>query len=207
MSKRTPAEEPTPARPGRPRDPEVRRRVLDAVAELLAELGYLELTIDKVAARAGVTRKTVYHWWPNKPVLVGDLLVRDALVDLVPDLGDTRRELRLLFDMVLRDVRGEHGALLPALWANMGDPSVMERFRREVLLPRRQDARATVQRGIARGDIPADVDVDLLLDTWSGVALFRTEVRSDIFLADQADELVDLAMKGHVPRIRSRSTD
>ncbi|MEV0579369.1 MULTISPECIES: TetR/AcrR family transcriptional regulator [unclassified Streptomyces] len=188
-----------------PRAELVHRKVLDAAATLLAELGYLELTMDKVAVLAGVTRKTVYHRWPHKAALVGELLISQARVEAVPDHGDTRLELRSLLDMVLRDVRGEGGAILPALWANMGDPSVMERFRHEVLLPRRQNARAVIQRGIARGDIPADVDADLLIDTWSGVAMFRTEVRSDAFLPEQVDELVDLVMTGRVPRIRPRT--
>ncbi|MEV7406197.1 TetR/AcrR family transcriptional regulator [Streptomyces sp. NPDC091267] len=175
--------------------------MLDATAEVLSELGYLELTIDKVALRAGVSRKTVYHRWSSKSALVGELLIRDAIVDDVPDVGDTRVELRHLLGQILRDSRASKGSVLSALWANMGDPSVMERFRTEVLGPRRQYARATVQRGIARGDLPADVDVDLLLDSWSGVVMFRTEVRADAFLTSQVDALVSLAIDGNVPRI------
>ncbi|WP_051939133.1 TetR/AcrR family transcriptional regulator [Phaeacidiphilus oryzae] len=182
---------------------DAQRKVLDAVAELLTELGYLELTVDKVAKRAGVTRKTIYRRWPHKAALVGELLIRDARMDTVPELGDSRAELRRLFELILRDVQEEGSRVLPALWANMGDPAVMERFRREVIAPRRLDARAVVQRAIARGDLPSDTDVDLLIDTWSGVVQFRSEVRRDVFLASQADELVDLALRGGVPRLRS----
>ncbi|MFF9479535.1 TetR/AcrR family transcriptional regulator [Streptomyces sp. NPDC014733] len=181
---------------------DVQRKVLDAVAELLSELGYLELTVDKVAKRAGVTRKTIYHRWPNKAALVGELLIRDARMDTVPELGDSRAELRHLFELILRDTQDEGTLVLPALWANMGEPAVMERFRREVLAPRRQDARATVQRAMVRGDLPPDTDVDLLIDGWSGVVQFRSQMRSDVFLAAQADELVDLALRGGVPRLR-----
>ncbi len=208
-SRRTPGSEPGEqgvrpvARGGRPKDPEVHGKVLDAAAELLPELGYLELTIEKVAARAGVTRKTVYHRWANKAALVGDLLIAHAVVDHVPDLGDTRSELAILFRQILRDVRDDRGTLMSALWATIGEPAVLDRFRSEVLGPRRQFARAAVQRGVARGDLPADIDVDLLIDMWSGAVLFRADVRADTFLASQADALVDLALCGSVPRLPS----
>ncbi|POX35980.1 TetR family transcriptional regulator [Streptomyces sp. Ru73] len=195
------------ARGGRPKDPELDGRVLDAAAELLAELGYLELTIEKVATRAGVTRKTVYNRWANKSALVGELLIRNAEVDHVPDLGDTRAEMRTLFDQIVRDVGESRGRLLSSLWATIGDPAVLERFRTEVLGPRRQYARAAVQRGVARGDLPADIDVDLLIDMWSGTVMFRTEVRADVLLASQAEAMVDLALSGAVPRLPRPGAD
>ncbi|MGQ4515464.1 TetR/AcrR family transcriptional regulator C-terminal ligand-binding domain-containing protein [Streptomyces sp. DW26H14] len=186
---------------GRAGSAEIHHKVLDATAELLAELGYLEFTVEKVALRAGVSRKAVYHRWSSKSELVGELLIRDAVVDDVPDVGSTRQELRVLFGQILRDVHDGRGSVLSALWANMGDPAVMERFRAEVLGPRRQFARAVVQRGIARGDFPPDVDVDLLLDSWSGVVMFRTEMRGDAFLASQVEALIEVALAGNVPRI------
>ncbi|MFI8996529.1 TetR/AcrR family transcriptional regulator [Streptomyces sp. NPDC053542] len=198
-SRRTPKTE--AARGGRPKDPEVDGKVLDAAAGLLEELGYQELTIEKVAARAGVTRKTVYNRWANKSALVGELLIRNAQVDHIPDLGDTRAEMRELFAQIVRDVGESRGRLLSSLWATIGDPAVLHRFRTEVLGPRRQFARAAVQRGVARGDLPADIDVDLLIDMWSGTVMFRTEVRSDALLDSQADAMVELALSGCVPRL------
>lgn len=198
-SRRTPKTE--AARGGRPKDPELDGKVLDAAAGLLEELGYLELTIEKVAARAGVTRKTVYNRWANKSALVGELLIRNAGVEHIPDLGDTRAEMRELFAQIVRDVGESRGRLLSSLWATIGDPAVLHRFRTEVLGPRRQFARAAVQRGVARGDLPADIDVDLLIDMWSGTVMFRTEVRSDALLDSQADAMVELALSGCVPRL------
>lgn len=195
-------------KPGRPRDPEIRRRVLDAAAELLGELGYLELTVDKVASRAGVTRKTIYHWWTGKAALVGALLIDGAIIDDVPDLGSTRDELLHLFDQILWDTRHANvGTILPVLWASMGDPSVMARHRQEVIGPRRRIARAVLQRGIARGDLPFDTDIDLLLDMWSGVVLFRRDVRNDEMYRDQVEQLIALALAEQVPRLPGTPRD
>jgi AcrR family transcriptional regulator len=202
-----PAQNPEPGhaadrKPGRPRDPEVRRRILEATDELLGSVGYLELTMDGVASHAGVSRKTLYHWWPSKAALVGELMVDSAIVDEVPDVGSTREELLILIGQILRDTdHAENGSLLPMLWAKMGDPVVMERFRQEVLGPRRRFARAAVQRGIARGDLPADTDVDLLVDSWSGTVFFRREMRGEPVYDDQAEQMVDLALSGAVPRL------
>lgn len=191
-----------PRRPGRRPSADVRRRILAAASELLSSVGFLDLTMDGVAGRAGVTRKTLYHWWPGKAALVGELIVAESIVDEVPDTGSTREELLILLGQIVRDVAPVRvGGVLPVLWASMGDREVMERYRREVVSPRRRLARAAVQRGIARGDLPADTDVDLLIDQWSGTVMFRQEVRGDDLYQDQIEQLVAVALAGGVPRL------
>jgi len=160
------------------------------------------MTMDGVASRAGVTRKTLYHWWPSKAALVGELMVAESIVDEVPDTGSTREELLALLGQIVRDARAvSAGSILPALWACRGDHEVMLRYRREVLMPRRRLAHAAVQRGIARGDLPSDTDIDLLIDTWSGTVMFRHEVRGDDLYQDQIEQLIDVALAGGVPRL------
>lgn len=189
-------------KPGRPRDPEIHRRVLDVARRLLDEVGYLELTMDKIASQAEVTRKTLYHWWPGKAALVGELMVHDSIVDEVPDLGSTREELRLLFAQILRDATPEGGrGRLSILWASMGDASVLDEYRRDVLGPRRRYAVAVIQRGIGRGDLPPDIDTDFFMDMWSGTVLFRRAMRSSPIYDDQVEQLVEMALGGQVPRL------
>lgn len=201
-SPETEGEAASPRRPGRRPSADVRRRILEAAAELLATVGFLDMTMDGVASRAEVTRKTLYHWWPGKAALVGELIVAESIIDEVPNTGSTREELLILLGQIVRDVRPVRaGSVLPALWASMGDREVMERYRREVVMPRRRLARAAVQRGIARGDLPADTDADLMIDMWSGTVLFRHEVRGDDLYQDQIEQLVEVALAGGVPRL------
>ncbi|AEV82878.1 HTH-type transcriptional regulator srpR [Actinoplanes sp. SE50] len=194
--------EPVGRRRGRPPDPHARSRILTAAETLLDEAGYLNVTIDEVATRAGVSKKTVYRFWPHKPALISDLIVERSAVLPVPDTGDTRRELATLFGMIIEYLTAGHGRTMALLVAaTHDDPATLTRLREQVVAPRRDIARNVLQRGIARGDLPADVDVDALLDLWHGLVAYRISGRPAALHRHTVDQLVDLALTGHVPRL------
>ena len=181
---------------------EARERVVGLAGELLAESGYLAMTVDELASRAGVSKKTMYRWWPNKAAIVAEVLAARANVRPVPDLGDTRRELLILFDLALE--YSSAGGITAAIFVldDAGDQAdVLHAVQDRVIAPRRDFGRAAIQRGIARGDLPADIDIDALIDLWSGFAGFRQVVRSTPVSRHHVNQLVDLAMAGHVPRL------
>ncbi|GAA4600390.1 AcrR family transcriptional regulator [Actinoplanes octamycinicus] len=200
----TSAVEPSPAarRRGRPPDPHSRTRILFAAEALLEEAGYLGVTIDEVASRAGVSKKTVYRFWPHKPALISDLIVEHSRITPVPDTGDTRAELAALFEMIIEYLTAGHGRTMTLLVAaTHDDPGTLTRLREQVLTPRRDIARNVLQRGIARGDLPADIDIDALLDLWHGLVAYRLSGRPAALHRHTVNQLVDLALTGHVPRL------
>lgn len=184
---------------GRPPDAEARRRVLALASDLLNESGYTSLTMDELAQRAGVSKKSLYRWWPNKAAIAAEAIAARAATSAVPDLGDTRRELLALLDLTReyacgRDVPAEM-IIADSTRATAQD------LLGEILAPRRDAARAVVQRGIARGDLPADVDVDALLDLWNGMAVYRLAIRRVPLTDRTVEQLVSMALAGQVPRL------
>ncbi len=194
------------ARRGRVPADEVRSRVVRLAGELLAESGYLAMTVDELATRAGVSKKTLYRWWPNKAAIVAEVLAERSTVHPVPDLGDTRRELLAVFDLAVEYNTATNMATVNFVREAAGDdPDVRRTILDSVIAPRRDVARGVVQRGIARGDLPADVDIDALIDLWSGFAAYRQTIRPTPLSRHTVDQLVDLALAGHIPRLSQGS--
>lgn len=107
---------------GRPRSAEAHRAILEATLDLLAEVGYGRLTIEGVAARAGVGKTTIYRRWPSKPALV--VAVAERLAEKVrrPDTGSTRRDLVLLLrDIIDVFTTTMAGRIVPGMIAEMAE--------------------------------------------------------------------------------------
>jgi AcrR family transcriptional regulator len=150
-------------------DPEADRLILQTTRRLMREQGYERLTIDGVAKQAGVARTTVYRRYRDKAELVSAAI--DSLRDRSkrPDTGDARQDLlwhvenmRRNFDMTLA------GTLM---MEEPHNPRLIELFRERMVRPRREIIRASIERGIERGEIRADLDVERIIDFLMG-ALF-----------------------------------
>ncbi|PWS45303.1 TetR family transcriptional regulator, partial [Streptomyces sp. FT05W] len=103
------------ARPrrGPHRDPEAHEAVLAATRELVAELGYKGVTMDRIASRAGVARMTVYRWWPNKAAVITEAVADRLAPGPAPDTGDVREDALLWLRNLVRTL------------TLLGDPSVV----------------------------------------------------------------------------------
>ena len=184
---------------GGPRD---RAAILAATLDALGEHGYHRMTMEGVAARAGVHKATIYRWWASKGSLVGWALGAGLSPGPVPDTGNTRDDLVAW----LRETIGNYTSTpaqtaLPALLSDLAaEPGTLEGFRRSFLDARRTNCAATVTRGIERGDIPADVDVGLFMDVLVGTVFYRQLVSGEPIDEGLADRLVDLLLSGRVPR-------
>lgn len=194
-------DEQTPARRGRRPDFEARRRCLEVAAEMLQESGYAGLTMNELARRAGVSKKSLYTWWPNKASVVAEALAAAAEVPPLPDLGDTEAELRSLFAALKYLATTDEIPLsLSALQSGLERTELARGYVERLLGRRREYSRTMVQRGVDRGDLPADTDIDALLDLWNGLATYRY-LRA-VALPDQlVDQLIAMALNGHVPRL------
>ncbi|MFF3515184.1 TetR/AcrR family transcriptional regulator [Streptomyces sp. NPDC002573] len=179
-------------------------KILDAARGVLSEQGYPALTIEAVAAAAGVGKSTIYRWWPSKEALVADALAEVFRGDEIPDLGDTHAELRYAVDMTIDNYANEDmAASLPALAAGLlPHPELMRQFREAFLFRKRENIAVALRRAVQRGDLPEDLDTDLVQDIWAGTILYRRLMTGSPLDADLAEHLVQL-----VTNMSPRRTD
>ncbi len=169
------------ARPvGRPRDPSCDTKIIQATLALLADDGYDGVTMEAVAARAGVGKATLYRRYAGKEALVVDALA--TLSDTVPRVarGDLRDDLVALVASTVRTTSSPAGRLLPRLVsAAVDNPGLLERYRQQVITPRRRRFAEVLAAGIRSGALRVDLDVEHTIDLLVGPVLYRSLLRPD----------------------------
>jgi AcrR family transcriptional regulator len=184
--------------PGRPRSEESRQAILRSTLKLLRETGFPQLSIEAIAADADVSKATVYRWWPTKAALVADAFSESADEELrFPNTGSVQKDMTLQIRQVIRVFRSQRGKVVAALLGGgQSDPELIAAFRDRFLWPRRRQAYQTLQRGIDRGELPADIDMNLILDTLYGPIYMRFLIRHDELNESFADALCELVLRG-----------
>src|SRR4029077_14549007 len=185
--------------PGRPRSEESRQSILRSTLKLLKQQGgFPELSIEAIAADANVGKTTVYRWWPTKAALVADAFSASADEELrFPNTGSVESDMSLQMRRLIRIFRSKRGKVVAALLAGgQSDPELIEAFRERFLWPRRKQAYKTLQRGIDRGELPADCDLDLVLDSLYGPIYMRFLIRHDKLEESFADAISGLVLQG-----------
>jgi AcrR family transcriptional regulator len=171
--------------------------ILNATRELLAEAGVRELTVERVAARSGVAKTTIYRRWRSKHELA--LAVRIDMVEnivMTPDLGDTRKELVRFVDAAVK-VLGSTvmGRVMQGLVSDLAtDRELARAFRERVVALRVAEVRRLLERGITRGDIRADVDVELAHELLFGPVYYRLLLSGAPLDKRLASRIVDAVM-------------
>src|SRR4051812_38134441 len=153
------------------RSERARQAVLEAADDLLAERGFAGVTIEGIAARAGVAKQTIYRWWPSKVEVLLDTLAEDAAAPLAaPDTGSVREDLRVHLHALARFLAEEpSGKVLLALIGHaQHDAEMAAAFRGDFVASQRDRDRALLQRGVERGELPAGTRVDDALDALYG---------------------------------------
>jgi AcrR family transcriptional regulator len=175
--------------------------ILAATTQLLAEVGYTALTIEGVATRAGVGKATVYRWWPSKGALVIEAMSTALDMVPVPESGDLRKDLLAVGKGIVQTLaHTPAGTVIPALAADiMHDPEMAEQFRNQMIRPRRSAVTQILRRAADRGELPADLDIDLLLDVYAGAVFYRVLVSGEPVTDLLAEQLVSLLLDGRAP--------
>ena len=184
--------------PGRPRSEDARKAILRSTLKLLQETGFPDLSIEAIAADADVGKATVYRWWPNKAALVADAFSSSADRELrFPNTGSVRSDMSSQMKHLVRVLRGRRGRIVAALiGGGQSDPELIQAFRERFMMPRRQEAYETLRRGISRGELAQDLDLDLTLDTLYGALYMRFLIRQSGLTEEYVDEVVGLVMDG-----------
>ncbi|HXY91132.1 MAG TPA: TetR/AcrR family transcriptional regulator [Acidimicrobiia bacterium] len=186
-----------PRGPGRPRDARHDRAILAAALRILQEQGYAGLTIEGVAARAGVGRPTIYRRWPSKPALVVAALVESSALALPSiDTGTLRGDLLAVQEHQVELMSSPATRRVTAgLVADLTtDPELAEKYVHEYLVPRRAAVWQALERAVDRGELAADADLAFVYDLLVGPLFMRAVVWGQPLPPDIAEQTVDVIL-------------
>jgi AcrR family transcriptional regulator len=178
------------------RSARARQAVLQATADLVAEVGVERTTIDEIAIRSGVAKTTIYRHFASKEVLVVEAVHACTSLPIVTDTGSLRDDLISCFSGITKaSYDGRLGDMMLSLMdAAQRDPE-LDRLVRAHTDQRRRFATTVIERAVARGDLPSDVDVDLLVTLVAGPLVYTKLVRrqrvTDELVAAVVDTVLD----------------
>jgi AcrR family transcriptional regulator len=186
---------------GRPRSEKARTAILAAAIDLLLEQGLHAMSMDDVAQRAGVSKATIYRWWPSKELLALDAL-STAWATPTPadqrDTGSLRGDLLAGFRAWMRQLKQRpYGRVIAGLIAEaQTDPEFAQLYREHFVHPRRAATRHLLVRAIDRGEIPADTNLDVALDLFYG-PIYHRLLHGHAPLTDRfAQQVIDTVIVG-----------
>ncbi len=162
---------------GRPRNPEADRAIIDAAVRLLTEEGYGRMSVERVAAEAGVGKATVYRRYRDRQdlaaVAVSHMMASHPFFE--PDTGDTRTDLLKSLTHVTRAAGSD--VVLSMLGTVMAehqrDPELLRRFWERVIMPHRTATMSILERGVRRGDVRQAVALEVVGEALVGAFLAR----------------------------------
>ncbi|MFK3731354.1 TetR/AcrR family transcriptional regulator C-terminal ligand-binding domain-containing protein [Streptomyces sp. NPDC088090] len=192
------------ARRGRPRSEGVERAVFDAVIGLLeggVALG--DVSIERIARTAGVGKATIYRRWAGKEDLLVELIRSVEPPDPALPGTSVRDDLVMLLEfMRRRGLDKRTSALLRNMFAQMQThPRLWDQYHRTAIEPRRRLGIEVLERGVAAGEIRADLDLELVNDLFVGPLLLRTVLHPDADLSpDLPARVADTILEGVRPR-------
>jgi AcrR family transcriptional regulator len=183
---------------GRPRSAIADRAIREAAVDLFAERGFEGFSVEDVADRAGVSKATVYRRYPSKVDLVveaGSCLATDEVS--FPDTGNLRDDVRGLTRSLVQKFRDSAaGRVIPAMtFERRRNPELDDRFR-TFLAERKARTRELLQRGIDRGELPPDTDVEVMGSMLVGPIFHRLMITQEPLSDAFVDALVDALLRG-----------
>jgi AcrR family transcriptional regulator len=185
-----------------------KQAILDATRELLAEEGDVgSLTVEAVAARSGVAKTTIYRRWRDKWELALDAVMIDMLPSFANpvDVGDTRKELITFVNSVVKIwATPPYGSAMRALVSQIAtQPELAREYRERVVEPRRDQLAPVIERGIRRGDLRPDTDVQLVHEFLVGPILYRLLLSGGPLDRKLGTRLVDGILEGFKPAAKA----
>ncbi|MEU8393516.1 TetR/AcrR family transcriptional regulator [Micromonospora sp. NPDC048843] len=175
--------------------------MLAATRALIAEVGYRKVSIESIAARAGVGKQTIYRWWPSKGAVIFEsfLALGDTDGDGValPDTGDIEADLKLVMRATVAEFADpEFERPIRALNTEIiNDPDLAEQYDRLLGRPMDEAKKVRLRSAQQAGQLRADADLDLLLEVLYAPLQQRWLLRSGPLSESYADALVETALR------------
>lgn len=195
-----------PANPARRRETS-RRAILAAAFELLQEVGYAKLTIEGIAARAGVGKQTIYRWWPSKGAVVFDAFLTlseggDGEPAALPDTGDLEADLTAVLRATIAELNDpRYDQPMRALSTEIAhDPELAAAYAERLDGPLKEIKRQRLRSAQQAGQLADDIDLDIAVEMVWGPVLNRWLQRSGPLTDEYAARVVATALNGLRPR-------
>ncbi len=193
---------------GRPRSQAAHNAVLKAALRLVRKRGFRSVSVNEIAAEAGVGKMTIYRHWPNKAALVMDaLLVLIGSETDFPEAGSAIESLRQQLGLQAAFFRSSRGNLIRSLVAEaQSDPELAVAFRERWLDPRRQGVRRIMQAAIVEGSLRSDLDIEAAIDLLYGSLYYRLLLGSGSLDEHFVDAVYSQFLEGHEASAYSRNS-
>ncbi|WP_433348952.1 TetR/AcrR family transcriptional regulator [Microtetraspora malaysiensis] len=191
---------PNPAR----RSERSRQAVLAAARDLVSELGYAKVSIEAIAARAGVGKQTIYRWWPSKGAVIFDsfLALSESEEGMsLPDTGDLEADLKTVMRATVAEFADPvFEAPIRALNTEIiGDPALAAQYREKLAGPVDEAKKERLRSAQRAGQLTADADLDLVLEVLYAPLYQRWLHRSGPLTPQYADALVEITLRAFAP--------
>jgi AcrR family transcriptional regulator len=188
-------------RPGRPRSAEADTAIIQATLDLIVEEGIGGLSVESIAARAGVGKATIYRRWAGKEEVIEDALasLNDAMPD-IPDADNVRDRLVSMVEAIrVKSLETCSGRLMPRMLSYATQhPDLFRMYYQSVILPRRDRYRVVLRDGIASGELRSDLDIELVATLIAAPMLYLhlMQVGMGAPPAGTSEKLVDAVLQG-----------
>jgi AcrR family transcriptional regulator len=188
-------------RQGRPRSAKVHRAILETALRQVAAVGFRAVSVESIAAEAGVGKPTIYRRWPNKAAVVMDaFLMKLEPGTVFPTKERAIDSLRLQMLSQVKAFRGDFGGLIKALLGEAQfDPEMADAFRERWIMPRRRKLRTVIEEAMRQGDLRKDIDPELAMDMLYAPIYYRLQIRSGPLSESFVNGLLEQARKGLGP--------
>jgi AcrR family transcriptional regulator len=202
MNVAAPGEKPAIRGPGRPRDEEVRRRILSSAAKLLESGSFAGITMDAIAEHSGAGKATLYRWWSNKEAVLIEAFRESVSRELpLPDAGSLQEDVGQRLYQFAQIMTGSRGRIFSAvIAAAQNDREVAEAFRQFWLAPRRAEAKQALERYRDSGELAPELDLDCVIEMVFSPLYYRLLFGWGPITESYIESLCETALKGLMQR-------
>ncbi|WP_406315215.1 TetR/AcrR family transcriptional regulator [Streptosporangium sp. NBC_01639] len=183
-----------------------RQAIFAATRAMISEAGYGKVSIEAIAARAGVGKQTIYRWWPSKGTLIFDSILalsEDAEGQgiALPDTGDIEADLKLVMRATVAEFADpDFERPIRALTTEIiNDLDLVTQYQEKLARPMDDAKKARLRSAQQAGQLAADADLDLVLEVLYAPLFQRWLHRSGPLTAEYADALVDITLRAFRP--------
>lgn len=158
------------------RNEQSRRAILDASMSMIGEFGYDKISIEAIARQAGVSKQTIYRWWPSKGAVILEAATESlGTVVTLPDTGDIVVDIRTQLTAILELITttGFGPAYRCLIAAGQSDPDLLRALFDQIIAPNIEDFRARTALAQQRGEMRADANWQTMRDLLYGVVEYR----------------------------------
>ena len=183
---------------GRPRSESTEKAILNSAHTLVTDHGFQAVTIEGIARHAGVSKATIYKWWPNKAAVVADSFFTTLKEQYpVPDTGSVIEDLVIQISNLSSFLASDEGRIIRELIAEgQSDADVAEAYQSRYFSPRREVSRTILERGVERGEMKSGLNLELCVEMIYAPLFYRLLITGEGIDEEFLRSVVSCVLKG-----------